>query len=173
MANLFTGMTYAGDNFVIGQFTENLNQGFFNPLTVSLYADNDGWLMAYVSRELLTSAINYRGDSVPWGTALAAALNRAAGASGAATTDITESEIGYYHWGFPLATHLAIGTRFLNGNVYIAIPATATMHDVSVVSACRPISSFAPSVAMSFDGDSFTIGSALCQVSTLTTRLIV
>ena len=140
VTGLFTGMTYAGDNYVIGQFSEPRVRIFTtkqNSVTVSLYADTEGWLVAYLPRDRLTSEILLANSSdETWKSVLAKALDRAAKASGAATADINEDTVGYYHWAFPQATDLATAMRSASGNLYFAIPGNATVYDVSAATSC-------------------------------------
>ena len=136
---LFREVTFVGDNYVIGTFLQNRQNGRWPPtpfVTVSMYADDDGWLVAYLPRDMLTGEIH---DDYPstWTTILADALNRAAIQSEATVTDIDEADVGYYHWGFPQATDLVIATREYPGKLYFGLPDTAIMKDISIATACK------------------------------------
>ena len=150
----FTEVTFVGDNYVIGTFLQNRQNGRWPPapfVNVSMYADDDGWLVVYLPRELLTGEIHDDYPSV-WTTILADALNQAAVESGASSVEIDEAIIGYYHWGFPLATDLVIATREYTGKLYFGLPDTAVLMDISIATACKVSTLGEPDPRVMLDG---------------------
>ena len=144
VTQLFTSMTHAGDNYVIGQFTQSrslFSNVHRNSVEVWLYADSEGWLVAYMPRDRLSSEILYSKANESWKSVLAKALDRADKVAGSSTQDIDQANVGYYHWAFPQAAHLAVALRTAPGNLYFGIPATTTtqnveVHDLSAATSC-------------------------------------
>ncbi|MBI4338053.1 MAG: hypothetical protein HY683_09540 [Chloroflexi bacterium] len=144
--DLFTGMTLAGANYVIGQFSEPriaVNGAGYMRVELTVYADADGWLVAYLPKTRLVSEILYRNypDSPEpdqdWKSVLARALGHAATVAGAAEGRIDEGSIGYYHWGFPSANRIALALRAGNRKLYFALPTGSVLSDLSAAIACQ------------------------------------
>ena len=141
--SLFTQVTHAGDHFVIGTFShqKNLSGGIFSPITVSVYADDEGWLMAYFPNTFLVAEIINKGfgnsflEVALFVAAIEAGLPEGIGGK--------EDQIGYYHWAFPEAAQLALGRKDPPfGNFYFAIPNQAILFDVSAAKDCSSSDTF-------------------------------
>lgn len=142
----FDNLTHAGDNFVIGDFLVSRNRGALPGVStadrsfirVHLYADSQGWLMAYLRKDALTAEIIHRAEAQELAT-IQTVLHRAmVEAAPQAGVDITkDSDITYFHWAYPTATHLALTRKDGDGNLYFAIPLEATTFDVSAATTCR------------------------------------
>ena len=159
----FTQVTYGGDNFVIGMFREarviisvGVRDSFID---VSVYLDNQGWIMAYLPSDVLTveTIVDDR-PSPDMIMILERALDRvvtAAGVSGG--IDGLEDQVGYYHWAYPSATHLALARKDDAGNLYFAVPETATLFELSVAKDCFSTASFGPFGASAVSCSSFEV----------------
>ena len=125
---LFLTVAFAGDNYVIGTISVGRGDAFRGAVTVYIYADNEGWLMAYLSAEQIAAdAVDFTGSVSVMRHALSIALTLTPGGD----SSLILENIGFYHWAFPDATHFAIALGISNKNLYFAIPRPAVVKDIS------------------------------------------
>lgn len=137
---LFSDVKFAGDNFVIGTNTSGntfrFNSSSLGKVEVHIYADNQGWIMAYYPNPILVSEA-IRCCSVHE-TNLANVIQQAAAVAGVTISDEELlSGIGYYHWRYPTATHLTMSVKRGGGPLYFAIPEAAILREASTAFMCE------------------------------------
>ena len=137
MKTIFTEIEEVGDNYIIGITPIS---DFGGNISVHVYADTDGWIVAYIENNEPASKI------MQWGTAdvnnpvittittttLRVALYKAGDAAG---VGIVSSKIKYYDFEFPNANGMMIfiRTRATDGaNIHqVEIPANYTLYEAS------------------------------------------
>ena len=134
---IFREIEDLGDNYTIGVIPI---PNFGGDLDVHLYADTDGWLVAYFERGEPAAKIMQWGDADPENpeigavksTTLEDALYKLGSAAG---VRIAPGDIRYYHFKFPDANGMTVfvKTRTASGTsvVQIGIPATYTLYEAS------------------------------------------
>ena len=150
-ASLFDDVTHGGDNFVIGQFLPprhltNPPSGPGSPISfieVTVYIDNQGWIMAYLPNDVL--AVEIVSNFTDRLTVLEDAIDAAAIAAGVSSgISGLEEQIGYFHWAYPSASHLAVARKDVAGNLYFAVPETAFLWEASIDQNCVSQTPFEP-----------------------------
>ena len=133
--DLFVGLKFVGDNYRVGWFQEGRfgQAGGSWSIELFLYADTDGWIMAYLRPDRLASELLMSRTDVSYSSVLAAAVARAATVMGAVVDD---ADVSYYDWRFPQATDLVLARRDIPGNLYLAVPQGSTLHDLSLAVIC-------------------------------------
>ena len=141
--SLFDDVTHGGDNFVIGQFlaprdTSNPPSGPGSPtsmIEVTVYIDNQGWIIAYLPNDVLAVEIVSRFSGRI--SVLADAIDVAAIAAGVISgISGLEDQVGYFHWSYPSASHLALARKDVAGNLYFVVPETALLWEASTDQSC-------------------------------------
>jgi hypothetical protein len=138
LTSKFVDMKLAGDNYVVGRYMQIRVDGGW-PTEVFVYADTDGWIISYLEdNRLAADAIVKKVETLNWNSALSAVINRAAQDSGAIASSgkIDETDVQYYHWGYPEATNLGIVASGEGGNIYIAVPQNRNIYEISIVMVC-------------------------------------
>jgi hypothetical protein len=135
----FVDLKLAGDNYVVGRYMQP-RHGVSYLVEVFVYADTDGWIIAYLENtRLAADAIVFKDQNINWNSALSSIVNRAVQDSGAIDNNaiINETDIRYYHWGHPQATNLGLAARKSGGNLYFAAPINREIYQISVAILCR------------------------------------
>ena len=130
---IFTEVEEVGDNYVIGITTisDYIVALRLEDIDVHLYADIDGWLVAYLRKDKFVAEVMrweeyLKAGGVIKSTALEDALYKAADAAGVAIL----TEIKYYDFKFPDANSMTIFTND-DGEMQVEIPANYTLYEAS------------------------------------------
>ena len=107
---IFSPVREVGENYILG--TVPISDWGGN-IDINLYADTDGWIVAYLKKEDPVSMVMQWGDSdadnptigVIKSTTLEDAIYKA---GDAAAVGIVSNDINYYHFGFPNANRMMI-----------------------------------------------------------------
>lgn len=119
----------AGDNYIVGIMRIKAALDW-DPVWVDvrLYADTQGWLVAFLDRSMVAAATiswdNF--NASPVSTVLDVALSQIPEAYGL--------PIGWYHWAYPEATHLVIAQKVggTSSQIYFALPFAFELYDASL-----------------------------------------
>lgn len=142
VTGLFDDLDFVGDNYVVGHYLE-ARSGTGEYLTeVHLYADDDGWMVAYLRPDELAAEVIVQRTDLANGSVLTAAMTHAALVGGAIATgdQISDERVRYYDWRFPTSTQLVLARRDDVGNLYLSVPEGSTFYDVSVALRCNGVS---------------------------------
>jgi hypothetical protein len=110
LKTIFSSVREVGDNYILGIVPISDWGGYID---VNLYADTDGWIVAYLKKDEPVSMVMQWGDSDPdnptigviKSTTLEDAIYKAGEAAG---VGIVSNGIKYYHFGFPNANRMMI-----------------------------------------------------------------
>lgn len=134
---LLTEAEEVGDNYIVGIMQI---QNFGGTIGVHLYADTDGWLVAYIGADDQAAKVMQWGDADPKNpqisviqtTTLEDALYSAGDAVGAV---VAQKDIKYYDFEAPAANEMALFIRTKTGKgeniVQAELPATYVLYDAS------------------------------------------
>lgn len=131
---IFTEVEEVGDNYVIGitnisDYVDGI--GDLGTIDVHLYADIDGWLVAYLRKDEFVAEVMrweeyFKANGVIKSTALEDALYKAA----EATEALILTEIKYYDFKLPDAKSMTIFIKAV-GKMQVEIPANHTLYEAS------------------------------------------
>lgn len=125
---LFDETIQSGDNYMIGAINvPRIESGgvFSSAISVRVYVDTDGFIVAYLTKDSLEAEMFrwYLSDPPqdPLDTVLGDALAAVTTAIGA----LAPTDASWYHWNYPSATHFSAGAKKGAGSMYMRVPAEA------------------------------------------------
>ena len=137
MKSIFTEVEEVGDNYIIGITPI---PDFGGDIDVHVYADTEGWLVAYIKAGEPAAKIMQWGDTTSkdpqidqiLSTTLEDALYNAGDATG---TVVSQKDVKYYDFEAPAANGMALFVRIRKGKgsniVQVELPATYTLYEAS------------------------------------------
>jgi len=129
---VFDETVQSGENYIIGAINipRTETDGIFqSAISVRVYVDTDGFIIAYLTKDRLAADIFRWYVSDPPADPLETVLGDALLAVTTAIAAPAPTNESWYHWNYPSATHFSAGAKKGAGTLYVRVPAEAVFSE--------------------------------------------